>query len=216
MTNSEVPSGEPTAEQSGSSRRGLYLGVALALVVAIGAGGVIPQLLGYGWFGHRPLLYGQGQLYVLNLTDQPHLISVDHRVAQQVEADGAELLPIVGGVSIVEAINESEGSAQRWEVETRRSHALLNLADDTCFVVAEVSNIFDDEQLQVEIEQVVDGQTGVIPLGSERIIWPRGYPKAVGEQGDDPVYSIEIADCEITEDDEFLRDYLQSRLEARM
>lgn len=201
---------------STSSSNRIVFGVTASIVVLFVAGAaLIPYLIGYGWFGHRLLLYGEGQLYVLNLHDETHHVSVDGRAPVEIPGDDATILPLVGGPTSVEVQDQQNQVIDSWETELDHSDAFLNLSDDTCFVLAELANLSGNNSLEVEIIEVLDADTDFVPLDTHHVVWPRGNPGAVDDTAESAV-AIELMDCELLGEREFLGDYLQTRLEARM
>lgn len=190
--------------------------IAVVFAAAAAAAAFVPHMLGYGWFGHRILLYGESQLYVLNISDQPRQVSVDSGPPEQIDAGGARLLPLVGGVSSIQTRSDDESSARDWTVETNRSALLLNLSDATCLIVSELTGLTDEQPLEVEIIDQLDADTEIYDVDSRNVIWPRAYPGVVDEDQTDPVRSVEIIDCHLFDDEQFLEDYLQRRFEDRL
>lgn len=192
-----------------------WLVAILAILVVTTTAALIPHLLGYGWFGHRVLLYGQNELYVLNLDDEPRQIVVDDRTTRQIDADNAALVPLVGGTSTVSVYSpDGELLADR-QLETDRSDVLYSLSDQACFVVSELSNLSADTPLEVDIVDRLGPEVDLYPLESRNIVWPRGYPGVLKQDSPDPALSVEVVDCNLLDDRAFLTDYITEQLEAR-
>ena len=189
--------------------------IATALVVVIAVSGLMAHAAGYGFLGYRLAAYGEASLYVLNLSEEPRRVSVDGRTAETVDADSAQLLRLVGGLSTVEVFDEADQRLQSFEVETDRSHAFLNLSGETCLVVSQLSNVTTDEELSVEIVDMLGPRDDLYVMETDNVVWPRGYPGVLTDDGP-PARSIEAIDCWLLEEKDFLKDYLQSRFTERL
>ncbi len=213
---SNEPQSDSNPSKIAASPRVVAVAVAVLAVVLIGAGGAFAQAAGYGFMGYRVVLYGDAELYVLNLADEDRYISVDGRPVQRVEAGNARLLPLVGGESVIEAMDGDGQPLQSWTVETDGSHILLNLDEESCLLVSKLFELAVPEEMRAEIATRIDSERILYTLDSSRVIWPRGYPGAVDTEGDEPIYSVEVIDCTLTDDKAFLQEYVVSRINDRM
>lgn len=199
------------------SRRRRAIALTLAALVCIGAAlAVVPHLLGYGWFGHRAIVYGQSDLYVLNLDEAPRFVAVDGERPVEVDAGKARIIPVVGGDLSVEAIDGDGQRINRWELEANDSDIFVNFSQDRCFVVSRLSNLDDPDNLAVDITERLDADTTMMELESRHTIWPRSYPEGAEQGSSDRRVSLEIVDCSLVENTEFLSDYLEARFRDRL
>lgn len=209
-----MTSNKATEPRSPALARRLVAG--LAAVALVAGAGVAAHLSGYGWFGYRVLLYGHNQLYVLNLEDEPRRVIVDGRTTRDVQPDNAAIAPLVGGAASVRIETpEGEPIATR-TVETDRTNVLYHLGGESCLVVTEVSNVDDGTDLTVEVVDMPGPQTELYHLDSRNIVWPRGYPGVLDETASDPPRSVEVLDCDLRDDEDFVTEYITQRLRARM
>jgi hypothetical protein len=189
--------------------------VALVVVMMVVAGGGIGQLSGTGWFGHRAWLYGQGELYLLNLSSKTLHASVDGRERVEVTAENAAIAELVGGTSEVVIFEEGKEIA-RHAVTARNSHALLKLTDDGCLVVTDIGGFYGGKSDALSIVEKLPGPTRGWTAGSTNVVWPRKtFPKRLSAEGGKGLW-VELVACELLEDDKFLDAYLTIRLEERM
>ena len=203
-------------EDTGKSRAipGRVIAVVVAVLVA-GLVGIWTESAGVGPYGLRVALYGEGDLYVLNLSDEEREISVDGRDREPLAAQGARLFRLVGGTSEVALFVEGQDQPEQIiEIEASRSHVMLNLSDETCLVVAAVEGVNGDGPPEVEVLATLDPEVEVFELGSRNVVWPRGYPGVLAE-GQDPARAVEVIDCSLVEDKEFLAEYLAGQLYRR-
>lgn len=181
--------------------------------------GAVGHLVGIGFLGHRLLLHGEGDLYVLNLTPEELFVSVDGRPLEVVHAQNAQIVQLIGGTSRVEIYDEEESFRESYEVRSSRSHGLLNLSEEACLVVADISSMYGEggRDAGVEIVRTVEpGGDRVIPLESFNVVWPRRTPPArmAAERG--PMLVVEIVGCPLLEDPGFLKEFLVVRIQDRM
>ncbi len=190
--------------------------VVVLVLVFVGVGGFVAQAAGYGFLGYRTVLYDPGELYVLNLTEKRRYIAVDGAQMKPIEAEGARLFRLVGGNSELKGFDEDRNRWRNWQVETDGSHIFLNLSAEGCVVISELKGLVEQQTLSVELIDLLDADQRPHHLGSRRVIWPRGYPGAIDVEGTDPVLSVEVVECWMFEDADFLREYLRTRLQERM
>lgn len=209
--------GEEQEQHEASRSRRLRVAVALVISVAIAGGAFWGELAGYGVFGHRLMLYGENNLYVLNLDDEERYVSIEGGELEKVGAEGARLLHIVGGEAKVEVFDGDWEALDSWTVVTDRSHAFLNLSTDACIAVSEVSGLPDGDDIAVDMVDWLEPDTTLYALETRTVLWPRMDP-GVLEYGETQgaVISVEPADCTLSGDDEFLAEYLQRRIEERL
>lgn len=210
----EEESGEQK-RQRGMTKPLVIAAVLVVVLAGAGVAGYLAQAAGYGFLGYRTIVYEPAQLYVLNLSDKPHYLSIDGRESQRIEAQGARLFPLVGGRSHVEVVDDEE-QRRDWEVETDGADLFLNLAPQGCLVVSELTGVGRDEEIAVDLVDFLDDGDELYYMGTRSVVWPRGYPGAVDVEDGEPMVSIEVVDCWMFDDQAFLRDYLKSRFEERL
>lgn len=200
-------------DDRGMKRRiiAVILAVLVAAVVAMAT-----HSAGVGPFGARLLLYGEADLYVLNVSDRPQWVSIDGGERQRVQPEGARLLRLVGGESAIEIYDdgETESPVETLLIEAKHSDALLNLSDHTCLVVATVEGLQEGE-ITLEVVDFLEADVKTYQLGSTNVIWPRGYP-GVAAKKEGPPMAVELLDCTLVEDRDFVEDYLAARLAQRL
>ena len=193
--------------------------VAALLAVVVGAlagAAVVPFSQGMGWFGVRSWLLEGGELYVLNLTDESWEVVIDDGAPHGVAPEGARLLPLLGGVSEVVLRDLEHGEVDRWEIDPGQGASLLHLGPESCVVVAEVQGLFDDSEVVAQVVDVLDGQQRLHRLSAPRVIWPRAYPGSVREHPGETILALEVIDCTMGDDTDFLGEYLAAYLVERM
>ncbi len=212
----EEPGGGGAQEARSRSGR-IWQAVAVILAALLSAGAVWGQLSGYGVFGYRLVLYGENDLYVLNLEDEARYVSVEGGELKEVVAGGARLLRVVGGEATVEAFDEDREFLESWTLVSDRSHTFLNLSEHVCIAISKIGGLPDGDEVVVEIKDWLEPGTTLYPLDTRMVLWPRMEPGAL-EYGEGPprVVSIEPADCTLSEDDDFLAEYLQRRIAERL
>ena len=198
------------------AKKWIVLACVFTLTAAVGISGWIAQQAGYGFLWHRLLLYGQGEIYVLNLGEDDRYISVDGREARRVVAGNARLLPLVGGESVIVETDSTGRIVRERSIETAGTHVLLNLDEGTCLVVAKLQGVIEEQEVSATVASLLKGETELYDLESTGVIWPRGYPRAVEPRQTDSVMSVEVVDCSLLDDRDFLEQYVVSRIEDRM
>lgn len=204
---------EPTAPRRPVILYVLGALLALGLLAGIGA---IGQLGGAGWFGHRQILYGTGELYILNMGDSPRLVSVDGRDRVEVDAENARLVEIIGGTSRVEVFDPDGTLIDTYSVTVDDSHALLNLSPESCLVVADISAFYGGQGQQLTFVDMLRPDQRVYVPDSRNIVWPRRDfpPRLDPTRG--PGRWIELVACALFDEPEYLEAYMNVRLEQRM
>lgn len=198
---------------SGAQR--VRYGIVLAVLGVLAAASVAAHAAGYGFGGHRLLLYEPGELYVLNLTDEPRRIGVDGNSTHDVAAGGARLLPVLGGPVTVEVGTQAGSPWQSWEIEVDGAPLFVNLSDEACVVVSRVLGLEDESPVEVQIEDQLPPGPELHELAPGSVIWPRAYPEAIEHSGAEPVWSVEVVDCSLVGEESFLADYVATRIEGR-
>ena len=201
------------ATRNKARSRMLWLLIAL---VAIAVFGVIGQLSGTGWFGHRAWMYEGGELYILNRSDAPVLASVDGFKDVEVPADNAQRLDLVGGHSTVTIKDAATNEVlSTHEVDLDGFHALLKLQpEQDCLAIVDVSGYYSGKRgARPIVVDEVRADRALYYFETRNVIWPRkAFPPRI-----DPALGearwAEIVGCDLFEDREFLESYLGYRLE---
>jgi hypothetical protein len=191
--------------------------IALGALAALGLIGGIGQLSGAGWFAHRTILWGEGELYVLNMGMEPVGVVADGGKLVEVAPQDAQLIPLIGGTTRVEVRDKSGTVTQTHEVTIDGSHALLKLGEPRCLAVVDLTPFYGGKGGgQIIIHEVVPADQPVWIAGSRNVVWPRRDlpPRLAG--GDGPGRWVEIVGCELLDDRPFLAGMLQLRLEERV
>ncbi|MGM0557171.1 MAG: hypothetical protein ACQEVA_12385 [Myxococcota bacterium] len=193
--------------------------IVIALVVlAILAGfGAIGHFSGTGWFGHRQMLYGTGEVYLLNLGDKPREVTVDGRETVTVEPSDAEIAELIGGRSELVVRDENGDVIDTYEIETDNSHAFLKVSEQGCVVVSDVTSFYKKGGAdEIEFVEFLEQDDRVYIPGSTNVIWPRKrFPQKLRGSGG-PGLWVENVACQLFEEEDFLRAYLRVRLLDRM
>lgn len=179
--------------------------------------GIVGQLSGVGWFGYRSTLYGTGELYALNLGDEPLFVSVDGREKVEVPAQNAEILELIGGTSKVVVSDGEDEVVSRHDVTAKNSHALLKLTDQGCLVATNISPYYGGKvpKTQDFVAKIRAKKRVWIP-DSTNVVWPRkAFPKRLAADGGQGIW-VELVACELLDDPKFLDAYISFRLEERM
>lgn len=189
-----------------------WLVAGLALVLLGGAG----YVSGMGWFGYRPLLYGQGELYVMNRTGEVASISVDGRPSVEVKPDHYELFDLVGGTSHVRV--RRGGESTTYTVETDHSDAFLRLSIEECLVATDVTPFYGSSEspdtLEI-VDRIREGEHVYVP-GSYNVMWPQhSFPDQLPGTGGPGIW-IETVGCPLFEEPNYLQTYLMVRLRDRL
>lgn len=192
---------------------------ALVAIVAIVGIGMVGQLSGSGFFGHRTWMYGQGSLYVLNFKAPELEVSIDGRPAKAVPFENAQLFDLVGGTSQVVIKDKSGKELERYSVTAKNSHALLKLGPDTCAVVLDLDPYYNKKgQGKLSIVARVMGDQQVYVPNSQNVVWPnKDFPSRFNP-GDGPSRWIEKVACQLLDPSEehMLLAYMEGRLQNRM
>jgi hypothetical protein len=188
----------------------------LGVMLVVGLLGAVGHLVGIGFLGHRLIMYGEGELYVLNLTDEERYVSVDGRPPEVVHAQNAQIVQLIGGRSEVEILGESGEVIEEYVIETRRSHGLINVSERACLAAIDLSSLYGEGRREVELVGLWGPEDRVQEVGSRNVVWPRRDPPPRMDAEMGPMVAVEIVGCPLLEDPGFLKEYLVMRIEDRM
>lgn len=199
------------------SRLKTALLVAILALLGLAAVGSVGVISGAGFFSYRTFLYGEGELYVLNMSPQPMYVSVDGREKVEVPAENAKIVEIIGGESRVEAFDGSGQVKGTYTVDARNSHAFLKLTDDQCLAVVDLDPFYRGSGKQdIRFVALLNEKTRVWIPESRNVVWPRkAFPSALTAK-DGPGMWVELVGCPLLEDTKFLDAYVAVRLEERV
>lgn len=197
------------------------LGALVVVLVFLGMG-MVGQLSGAGFFGHRTWMYGEGTLYVLNFQAPELQISIDGRPAKEVPFENAQVFDLVGGSSDVVVTDKQGKQVGRYTIEAKNSHALLKLGPETCVVALDLGPYYGaggasgDGKLLVKT-RVMEDQQIYVPK-STNIVWPnKDFPSRFNPKDGDSLWIEKVA-CALLkpEEEHLLLAYMQGRLRERM
>lgn len=194
-------------------RAGLF--VALCLLVILLVVGGVTHLVGVGFLGYRSILFGKGDLYILNLSDEERFVSVEGREPVVIHSQDAQLVELIGGRSRVDILEGDQKLWRSFEVEIDDSHGLLNISDAACLAVSDLSDLYRSEGGSIELKALLGAEEEIHILGSKNVVWPRRRPPSQVDLSEGPALSVEIVGCSLFEEPEFLREYLLLRFEER-
>lgn len=197
-------------------RAKVVVGIVLALLGVVGLVGGVAAWSGVGFLGHRVIMHGEGELYVLNLTGEELWVSVDGRAKEVVHARDAQLVDLVGGTSRVEVRREDGGEYRRFEVTMSHSDVVINLSEEACLAVTDITSLYQGNPDGVEFSALLESEVEVYELGSRNVVWPRKAAPPRMDRSLGPMLSVEIVACPLLEDRAFLKEYLLMRIEERM
>lgn len=208
---------EEIPRPSAKSRLFRVAGVAVVVALILAAVGSIGQLSGAGWFGYRTFLYGEGQLYSLNMSPEPLWISVDGRERVEVPAENANIVDLVGGTSSVEVFTADGKPVDSYSVKINDSHAFLKLTDHACVAVVDITPFYGGQQNRVlDFEAFLKPHERLWFPQSKNVVWPRkDFPSRL-QGGEGKGLWFEIVACELFDEVPFLDAYLATRIEQRM
>jgi hypothetical protein len=194
----------------------------LALLAAVLAGltliGGIGQLSGAGWFAHRTILWGEGDLYILNMGSEPFTARVDGGKAVEVPPQDAQILSLIGGTSHVELTDKTGALIAAHDITIDGSNALIKVGDELCLSVADITPYYGGKGNPegIPIHEVVPAAQSVWIAHSRNVVWPRrDFPKRLAG-ADGPARWVEIVGCDLIEDRTFLSGFLEIRLQERL
>lgn len=227
-------------ENSGKSKLG-YLIVIISVIVGVAAVGAVGYISGAGWFGYRQIMYGNGQVYLLNMGSEPLSVTVEDRETVIVPPEDARAVDVVGGeselvVRTVPPAQQSKGKkksadgktdnvadaeptgevVERHSVFVDNSHALLKLTKEGCLVASDVGAFYGRGGEGLEFVEMIEEDQQVYVPGTTNVIWPRQtFPGKFDREGGDAIW-LELVGCSLLEQEEFLRAYLDVRLGNRL
>lgn len=195
-------------------KRLIYLGLLFIGLLIIGGVG---QLSGAGWFGYRSYMYGQTQVYLLNLSDEEKTVTLTgHMEPIVVAAQGAEIVDVIGGDLEIK-IRSKKGEEETLKIFADDASALVKLSQNGCLTVTNLTAYYGGEQPKdPDYEAFIhsDKRTYVIP--SRNIVWPRKpFPRSLDAYGG-PGMWVELIGCELLNDRTMLDGYVVMRLQERM
>lgn len=194
------------------------LAILAAVLVGLLIIGGIGQLSGAGWFAHRSILWGEGELYVLNMGDEPLKIVADGVEREEVAARDAQIIPLVGGTTHIRLLSASGEPRGEHDVTIDGSYALLKVGPEICLAVADITPYYGGKggAQGVPIHEVVRADQPIWIAGSRNVVWPRrDFPKILAG-GDGPGRWVEMVGCDLLDDRGFLSGYLELRLQERL
>ena len=192
----------------------LIVGIFVVVAAAVGS---IGHLSGAGFFGYRTFLYGEGELYALNMGAEPLWISVDGRERAEVPGHNAKVVDLVGGTSTVTVTNGAGEVIDTHHVTIDDSHAFLKLTDEGCVAVVDVTPFYGGQQRgMLDFEAFLRNPERVWIPHSQNDLWPRKEFPSKLAGGDGKGLWFEIVACELFDEPEFLDAYLATRVEQRM
>lgn len=212
-----LPDDELEPEPSASRLKRALLYTTLALITLAGVG-AIGQFAGTGWFGHRLMLYGSSDLYLLNLSSEPLRARVEGGASVKVPAEDARVVPIIGGDVVVEVLGSDDDVVRRETLRVENSHALVKLGgDDRCLIAVDISPHYgmgDKSKLRVLARLRAQDRTYV--PGSLNVVWPRrAFPSKLESERGVGVW-VETIGCPLLDDASFLDAYMIGRLQQRI
>lgn len=198
-----------------STGKRVALGVA-ALLVVVAILGAVTQMAGVGFLGYRSILYGSGELYVLNLSDEERFVQVEGREPEPVLAQNAQIVELIGGTSKVDILNADKSLWKSYQVTIDDSAAILNISDGACLAVADVTDLYRGQDQGLSFQKLLDASTEFYQVESHNVIWPRrSFPTRIDPSKGSTLW-VEIVACRLFEDPAYLSEYLMIRLQQRM
>jgi hypothetical protein len=202
-------------EESNKSRLGLVI-LLVTVLVGIGAVGAVGYISGAGWFGYRQIMYGDGQVYLLNMGAQTLEVSVEDREPVEVPPEDARVVDVVGGESKIVVRDEDGQVVDRHNLFVDNSHALLKLSDDGCLVASDVGAFYGRGGEALEFVEMIEQDQRLYVPGTTNVVWPRqDFPARFDRDGGDAIW-IELVGCTLLGQPEFLEAYLDVRLSNRL
>ena len=202
-------------EESDKSKLG-YVIIVVAVLAGVAAIGAAGYISGAGWFGYRQIMYGDGEIYLLNMGDKPLEVSVEGRESVEVDAQGARTVEVVGGKSQVVVKNAAGDIVERHTVVVDHSDALLKLTKDGCLAVSNIGAFYGRGGEGLEFVEMIEADEQLFVPGSTNVIWPRQtFPAKLPREGGEAMW-VELVGCSLLEQEEFLRAYLDVQLGQRL
>lgn len=191
--------------------------IALVVLAVLAGFGAIGYVSGTGWFGYRQILYGTGEVYLLNLGDEDLEASVDGREPVVVKANDAKITDLIGGTSEI-VVRDMDGEVvDRYSITAKNSHALLKLSDQGCLVASDISSFYrKGGDGEIKFVEFLEEDDHVYIPGSKNVIWPRKqFPQRLSGSDGTGIWTEWVA-CQLLEEKDYLRAYLRVRLLDRM
>ncbi|MBA2664611.1 MAG: hypothetical protein H0U74_20155 [Bradymonadaceae bacterium] len=211
---SEIEEVEPVAPRPQYTWKAAVI-IGLCVLAVVAGIGAIGHISGTGWFGYRQVLYGGGELYILNLSDDERLVVVDGRAPVEVPAQNAQMVEIIGGTSQVIILDTAHQQVDSYEVTIDRSHALLNISQASCLVVADISSFYGGKAKKLAFVEFLREDRRVYVPNTTNVVWPRrSFPPRLDAQGG-PGLWIEIVGCPLLDERDYLEAYMDVRLQQR-
>lgn len=195
-------------------KRLLYLGLLLIGLLIIGGVG---QLSGAGWFGYRSYMYGETQVYLLNLSDENKTVTVTGMMDPiEVAAQGAEIVDVIGGDLEIKVLSKN-GESQTMNLFADDASALVKLSKQGCLTITNLTAYYGGEQPKdPDYEAFIQNDKQVYVIPSRNVVWPRKpFPRSLDAYGG-PGMWVELIGCEILNDRTMLDGYVVLRLQERM
>ncbi len=195
-------------------KRLLYLGLLLIGLLIIGGVG---QLSGAGWFGYRSYMYGETQVYLLNLSDENKTVTVTGMMDPiEVAAQGAEIVDVIGGDLEIKVLSKN-GESQTMNLFADDASALVKLSKQGCLTITNLTAYYGgDQPKDPDYEAFIQNDKQVYVIPSRNVVWPRKpFPRSLDAYGG-PGMWVELIGCEILNDRTMLDGYVVLRLQERM
>ncbi|MFW5967756.1 MAG: hypothetical protein ACOCV2_09575 [Persicimonas sp.] len=216
VDSSEVDDLEQFDEGDESSDRLGFWILGVVLLLGVLTIGVLAHYTGMGWFGYRTILYGSGDIYLLNMSDEPLEATVDGEEPIAIDPEGAHAIEVVGGERSVTVRDEEGEVVEEHELFVDDTDALVKLSPDGCLAVSDIGAFYGRGGEDLEIVDKIDEDKMVYLAGTHNIVWPRqSFPRELAD-GDGDALWIELVGCSLLEEEDFLRAYLDARLGHRL
>jgi hypothetical protein len=202
-------------EEPQKSKLGLVI-LLVTVLVGVAAVGAIGYISGAGWFGYRQIMYGEGQVYLLNMGGETLEVRVEDREPVEVPPEDARVVDVVGGESELVVRDEDGEVVDRHTIFIDNSDALLKLTDNGCLVASDIGAFYGRGGEGLEFVEMIEEDQRLFVPGSTNVIWPRQeFPAKLDREGGDAIW-LELAGCALLDQPEFLRAYLDVRLGNRL
>jgi hypothetical protein len=190
----------------------VYGGVAGGVVLIFG---LVTWLLGLGPFAYRQIFYGTSEIYVLNMTGRPVVVTLDRGTGLKVGPEAAERTPILGGTTRLVTRDEAGAVIEELEVFVDGKPIFYNVQGERCLALSDVSSFYlPGREKGVEIKEVFEKGTTLVHLPHERMIWPRQTLRDQVINAEQGVGWIEIVACPLLDPEE--RAVLEGHLDAQL
>lgn len=208
MSEEKVPS------RFDSKKVGIFVAIFAAVVLAAGS---IGHFSGVGFFSYRLFLYGQGDLYLLNMSKEPLYVEIPGHERVEVPPENAQIVEFVGGEMEAKVFNADSKLLDTHKLDARNSHAFIKLTQESCLAVVELDPFYQGQKKQdILFKALLKEDTRVWIPESKNVVWPRKpFPSRLSSE-DGPGLWVELVGCPLLEDPTFLDAYLAVRLEERI